>query len=122
MEKSWKQSKWFYGVLGAAAGFLNGLFGAGGGVAVVPLLEWSGLESKKALATSIAVILPLCVFSALFYLRGITPPWQEALWYLPLGIVGAILGAKFLQKVDNRLLRRIFGGIILASAVRLWLR
>ena len=33
MEKSWKQSKWFYGVLGAAAGFLNGLFGAGGGVA-----------------------------------------------------------------------------------------
>ena len=122
MEKSWKQSKWFYGVLGAAAGFLNGLFGAGGGVAVVPLLEWSGLESKKAHATSIAVILPLCVFSALFYLRGITPPWQEALWYLPLGNVGAILGAKFLQKVDNRLLRRIFGGIILASAVRLWLR
>lgn len=119
MEKSWKQSKWFYGVLGAAAGFLNGLFGAGGGVAVVPLLEWSGLESKKAHATSIAVILPLCVFSALFYLRGITPPWQEALWYLPLGIVGAVLGAKFLQKVDNRLLRRIFGGIILASAVRL---
>ena len=91
-------------------------------MAVVPLLEWSGLESKKAHATSIAVILPLCVFSALFYLRGITPPWQEALWYLPLGIVGAILGAKFLQKVDNRLLRRIFGGIILASAVRLWLR
>ena len=122
MEKSWKQSKWFYGVLGAAAGFLNGLFGAGGGVAVVPLLEWSGLESKKAHATSIAVILPLCVFSALFYLRGITPPWQEALWYLPLGFVGAVLGAKFLQKVDNRLLRRIFGGIILASAVRLWLR
>ena len=122
MEKSWKQSKWFYGVLGAAAGFLNGLFGAGGGVAVVPLLEWSGLESKKAHATSIAVILPLCVFSALFYLRGITPPWQEALWYLPLCIVGAVLGAKFLQKVDNRLLRRIFGGIILASAVRLWLR
>ena len=122
MEKSWKQSKWFYGVLGAPAGFLNGLFGAGGGVAVVPLLEWSGLESKKAHATSIAVILPLCVFSALFYLRGITPPWQEALWYLPLGIVGAVLGAKFLQKVDNRLLRRIFGGIILASAVRLWLR
>ena len=122
MEKSWKQSKWFYGVLGAAAGFLNGLFGAGGGVAVVPLLEWSGLESTKAHATSIAVILPLCVFSALFYLRGITPPWQEAPWYLPLGIVGAVLGAKFLQKVDNRLLRRIFGGIILASAVRLWLR
>ena len=122
MEKSWIQSKWVYVVLGAAAGFLNGLFGAGGGVAVVPLLEWSGLESKKAHATSIAVILPLCVFSALFYLRGITPPWQEALWYLPLGIVGAVLGAKFLQKVDNRLLRRIFGGIILASAVRLWLR
>ena len=122
LKKEWKQSRWFYGLLGAAAGFLNGLFGAGGGVAVVPLLEWSGLESKKAHATSIAVILPLCLFSAVFYLRGIEAPWQEALWYLPLGIAGAVIGAKLLKKVDNRLLRRIFGGVILASAVRLWLR
>lgn len=122
MKKNWKQTPWFYSLLGAIAGFLNGLFGAGGGVAVVPLLEWSGLESKKAHATSIAVILPLCVFSALIYLRGITPPWQEALLYLPLGLAGAAVGAKLLQKMDNRLLRRIFGGIILASAVRLWLR
>lgn len=116
------KSAWYYALVGAAAGFLNGLFGAGGGTVVVPLLEKSGLESKKAHATSIAVILPLSLVSALLYLRGITPPWGEAAALLPLGILGAVLGAKLLLKVDNRLLQRIFGGLILASAVRLWLR
>ena len=101
---------------------MHGLFGAGGGTVVVPLLEKSGLESKKAHATSIAVILPLSLVSALLYLRGITPPWGEAAALLPLGILGAVLGAKLLLKVDSRLLQRICGGLILASAVRLWLR
>lgn len=117
-----RKKAWFYSLLGAAAGFLNGLFGAGGGVAVVPLLERAGVESKKAHATSIAIILPLSVFSALLYLRGVTPRWGEALRYLPMGIVGAVLGAWLLKRIDNRLLRRIFGCMILLSAVRLWFR
>ena len=117
-----KRKTWYFCLLGAAAGFLNGLFGAGGGVAVVPMLEMAGIESKKAHATSIAIILPLSVFSAVFYLWGTTPHWGEALTYLPLGAVGAVIGAWLLKKIDNNLLRRIFGGVILASAVRLWLR
>ena len=114
--------RWYCALVGAAAGFLNGLFGAGGGTVVVPLLEHSGLEAKKAHATSIAVILPLSLVSALLYLRGIAAPWGEAAALLPLGIVGAVVGAKLLLRVDNRLLRKIFGVLILASAVRLWLR
>ena len=114
-----KRKPWFFCLLGAAAGFLNGLFGAGGGVAVVPMLEMAGIESKKAHATSIAIILPLSVFSAVFYLWGTTPRWGEALTYLPLG---AAIGAWLLKRIDNNVLRRIFGGVILASAVRLWFR
>ena len=117
-----KGKKWLFGAAGAAAGFLNGLFGAGGGTVVVPLLEKAGLESKKAHATSIAVILPLSAFSALLYLWGTSPQWGTALSYLPLGAVGAAVGAWLLKKIDNNLLRRIFGGVILASAVRLWFR
>ncbi len=57
--------------LSAVGGFLsgavNGLLGAGGGMIAVPMLaKWSG--SEKSHATSVAVILPICVFSSILYL------------------------------------------------------
>ena len=61
---------------GSITGLLNGLFGSGGGMVAVPLLEHSGLEPAKAHATSIAVILPLTALSAgsyLFPARWICP-------------------------------------------------
>ena len=49
---------------GAAAGLINGLLGAGGGMVLVPLLVgWCGLEDKKAIATAISIILPLSLTS-----------------------------------------------------------
>ena len=108
--------------IGTGAGLLNGFFGAGGGTLLVPALEWLGLDSKKAHATSIAVILPLSVVSALFYMGQISVPWQQALWYIPGGIVGALIGTKLLPRISNQLLHKIFGAIIIASAVRLWMR
>ena len=51
---------------GGVTGLLNGLFGSGGGMVAVPLLEHGGLEPARAHATSIAVILPLSrIFGAL---------------------------------------------------------
>ena len=49
---------------GALAGFINGFFGAGGGMVLVPLLIWlCRLEDKAAFSSAIAVILPLCIVS-----------------------------------------------------------
>lgn len=117
-----KKQKWYYVLLGAVAGVLNGLFGAGGGVAVVPMLEKAGIEPKKAHATSISIILPLSLLSGIAYLVGGHIPVAETLWYLPLGIVGAILGGWLLKKMSNDLLRRIFGIIIIFSAVRILIK
>ena len=46
---------------GAAAGLTNGFFGGGGGSVLVPMLtRVCGLDQRRAFATSVAVILPLC--------------------------------------------------------------
>ena len=51
-------------LVGSLAGILNGLFGAGGGLVLVPFFtHWLKLEEKQAFATSIAVILPLRFFA-----------------------------------------------------------
>ena len=64
------QAKTKYALSGTAAGLVNGLFGGGGGMVLVPLLNgWCGLAGKQAFATCVAAILPLSAVSA----AGILP-------------------------------------------------
>lgn len=106
---------------GAAAGIFNGLFGSGGGTVLVPLLKKSGIPPKSAHAMSVAVILPVSIFSALLYSKeGYS--LLAALPYLPGGLAGAALGAKLLPHIPQKTLQQVFGLLILFSAVRLWMR
>ena len=106
-------------LMGLVCGLLNGLFGSGGGVAAVPMLEETGLEAKKSHATSVALIFVLSIATTISYLMGDKLDFGLALQYIPYGVVGAAAGALLLKKIPNSLLRRIFGIIILAAAVRI---
>ena len=105
--------------MGLICGLLNGMFGSGGGVAAVPMLEGSGLEAKKSHATSVALIFVLSIATTISYLLGDKLDFGIALQYAPYGVVGAVAGAVLLKRMPNSLLRRMFGVIILAAAVRI---
>ena len=121
MEERKKHGKLRYGILGFCSGILNGLFGAGGGVLVVPCLEAFGHPSKKAHATSIAIILPASLISTVLYgLRGALD-LPTALSYLPGGLIGAGIGAFLLPKINNRWLKAFFALLIIAGALRILL-
>ncbi|MCL2018464.1 MAG: sulfite exporter TauE/SafE family protein [Oscillospiraceae bacterium] len=106
-------------LIGTLSGVLNGLFGSGGGVVAVPLLRLFGLEAKKSHATSVALIFFLSLMSVIAYSLKNNLEWKIALGFIPWGIAGAVLGALLLKKVPNTLLRRIFGLVVLISAVRI---
>lgn len=108
-----------YLIAGGLAGVANGLFGAGGGLVLVPLLiGWIGMEEKKAFATSVAIILHLSVASYItFCLQG-GDVWADALPYLIGGIIGGLLSAKFFKKIPAVWLHRLFGGLILYGGVK----
>lgn len=107
-------------ILGIISGFLNGLFGSGGGVAVVPLLENMNIEAKKSHATSIAIILPLTVISSVSYIfNGIKVNFYELLYLIPFGLVGAYIGCKLLNKIQNNVIQKIFAVIIIISGFRM---
>jgi len=108
-----------YAVTGALAGAANGFFGAGGGMFLVPLLaSWSKLEERRAFATSVAVILPLSMVSAVIYfMRGginFTSAWP----YLVGGALGGVIAGKVFKKLDMVWLRRVFGAFILYGGIR----
>lgn len=113
------QDKFKYALSGAAAGAANGLFGAGGGMILVPLLtRWAGLEDKKAFATSISIIAPLCLVSIAVYCIQGSMDFMQALPYLIGGFFGGLIGGKLFQRVPAKFLHRALGIIILYGGVR----
>lgn len=105
-------------VSGALAGVANGLFGAGGGMILVPLLtRWAGLEDRRAFATAISIILPLCLVSLAVYARqgALTVAWP----YLAGGFAGGLLGGLLLRHIPAGWLHRALGLVILYGGFRL---
>ncbi|NLN14949.1 MAG: sulfite exporter TauE/SafE family protein [Tissierellia bacterium] len=109
--------------IGAAAGLLNGLFGSGGGTIVVPALVFiMKLKDYKAHATAIPIILPLSIISVIIYLLNNKVPIKIALMVMVGGLMGSYIGAKFLNKIPVKYLRKIFGSVIIYTALRMILR
>jgi len=122
MKKGWILKNRILMIGGAAAGFVNGLLGAAGGMLAVPALRKSGLPTKESHAGAIAVIMPLSAASGAMYLLGGKVALADALPYLPGGIIGAVIGALFLRKIKPALLRKIFGGFAIWAGLRLGFR
>jgi len=107
-------------LIGSIAGFLNGLFGAGGGALVVPASQrFLKVDTHKAHATAVAVMLPLSVVSLFVYARNLEPNWAAIITLAIAGSIGGFIGAKFLRKLSAKVLRKIFGAFIIAAAVRM---
>jgi uncharacterized membrane protein YfcA len=111
--------KFYFYILGIVTGFANGLFGSGGGIIAVPMLEHAKLEQKKAHATSISLTLPLSIISAVIYGSKSSIDWSYMLPLIPAGLLGAVAGSIYLKRISNILLRRIFGGILIISGLRM---
>lgn len=111
--------KYRYLCTGALAGLTNGLFGAGGGLFLVPLLSrWCGLSTRAAFATSVAIIFPLSIVSAVLYYQNGTLSIGAALPYLIGGAIGGLIAGRIFQNMKMLWLRRIFGLLILYGGIR----
>ncbi len=108
---------------GAAAGLANGLFGAGGGMLLLPLLErLTDLSPRERFATSVCIILPLSLVSAaVYWLRGGAFS-GEAVPYLIGGALGGLAAGLLLKRLPTKLLHRVMGVLILWGGLRLLLQ
>lgn len=107
---------------GLIAGFANGLLGAGGGMLAVPALQKSGLGRKEAHANSVAVIMPLSLFSAVLYLVNGSVTVSDALLFVPWGLIGAAVGTFLLRKLPDKWIRRLFAVFMIWAGIRLLTR
>lgn len=115
----------FFGVLAAfCAGIVNGMLGTGGGIILVFWLarimnEERGFNPKDVFATVIAIILPMSVVSLIVYLKGGSIDFKEAFAYLPSGAIGGILGAMLLEKINVKVLKKVFALMVVYAGVKM---
>ena len=103
---------------GAAAGAVNGLFGAGGGMVLVPLLSRkTEFEGSEVFSSSVLIILPISLVS-LGISTGWQLPWSQAWPYLAGGIPGGILAAIVSKRIPVVWLHRILGAMICYGGIR----
>ncbi|MDO5400420.1 MAG: sulfite exporter TauE/SafE family protein [Eubacteriales bacterium] len=111
-----------YVLAGAGAGAVTGLFGAGGGMVLIPLLTLcTDLREEELFPASISVILPICVVSLGATALSGALPWREALPYLLGSAAGGLLAGKYGGKIPAVWLHRGLGILILWGGFRyLW--
>lgn len=105
--------------VGLGAGVLSGLIGIGGGVVIIPALVALGLTQREASGTSLAaLLLPVGILGVIEYARrGEVNTGYGA--GIAVGLLVGIFGGAILAgRLDNTLLQRVFGVILLALAVR----
>ena len=107
-------------IIGLFTGFVNGIFGSGGGTLLVPILNnIVKIEEHKSHATALAIIVFLTSASSVIYISKGTYDISLTLKVAIGSTVGGILGAKLLSKVTGKFLRITFGTIMIIAAIRM---
>jgi uncharacterized membrane protein YfcA len=108
-------------VVGFAAGFINTLAGSGS-LLTLPILILLGLPANVANGTNrVGVVLQNIVAVATFRQRGVLPLAGSWKLILP-SVVGAVIGAELAVDLDEALLRRTIGVLMLVLLVVMLLK
>ena len=113
--------KFLLSLAASAAGAINGLFGAGGGLVLVPLLgERVGLREQERFPSSIAIMAPVCIVSLLISGHwGLT--FGQLFPYLLGSTIGGVAAGLLGRKIPQAWLHRFLGIVILWGGIRfLW--
>ena len=106
-------------LIGAATGAVSGMFGIGGGILVIPAMVYIyGFSQKMATGTSLGMLLPpIGIMAFLQYYRSGLVSVPAALLLVAGFLAGSYLSAGYAIGLPDILLKRAFGGLLIAMGV-----
>ena len=110
-------------IIGLLAGILSGLVGVGGGIIMVPLLVLLvGFSQHQAQGTSLTVLLvPVTAVAVFNYYKEGYVNWKYAMVIAVFFVVGSFFGSKLAVDLDQKMLKKIFGIVLLFIAGKMLL-
>jgi uncharacterized protein len=109
-------------MLSIAAGFVGAMSGMGGGVVLIPALTFFGLDIKRAIAISIVSVIATSSGAAAAYVRDRITNVKIGMFLEMFTMLGALTGASITLASGRRTLFLVFGIVLLASWVSLWIQ
>lgn len=114
---------------GCVAGVMAGLFGIGGGIVIVPVLELTleylgvnpAIRMHVAVATSLATIIPTSLSSARAHHRRDAVDFAIVKRWAFFVLLGALLGSWVAAQVDSRVLALVFASFAVLVALKMLL-
>ena len=108
-------------IIGILSGLLAGVFGVGGAIIVIPALVFIlGLSQHDAQGTSLAFMLPpVGILATWNYWKAGHVNWKFALVLSLTFVVGAYLGSQLSVNISDKILRRIFGVLLIIMALKM---
>lgn len=108
-------------LIGVLAGIVSGFIGIGGGIIIVPgLIYLTGLTQIQAQGTSLALMLPpIGILAFMHYYKQGNVDLKVAGIVAVTFIIGGFFGAKLAHKIDQNIVKIIFGVLMLLIAIKM---
>src|SRR5690606_5822789 len=108
-------------IIGLLAGMFSGMFGIGGGLIMIPFLVFAlGFTQHEAQGTSLAVLaVPVTFWAAYNYYDAGHVNWKYEVVIAVTFIVGRYLGSKLAISIDQNVLKKIFGVVLILAAFKM---
>jgi len=115
-------SFWLLAAVSVAAGFVGAMSGMGGGIVLIPVLTFLGVDIKHAIAISIVSVIATSSGAASAYVREHITNLKIGMFLEMFTILGALTGASITLVSAQRPLVILFGIVLLASWATLFVR
>jgi uncharacterized membrane protein YfcA len=107
-------------LVSVVAGFVGAMSGMGGGVILIPVLTFFGMDIKHAIAVSIVSVIATSSGSASAYVRDRITNLKVGMFLEMFTIIGALAGAAITLIAGRRILFILFGIVLLSSWIALF--
>ncbi len=110
---------WLWSALaGTASGILGAMGMGGGGILIIYLTLFAGVEQGMAQGINLLFFIPSAVIALIIYWKKKLIDWKTAFLCSSLGVVGALAGAWLSTIIDGAILGKLFGVLLLIMGIK----
>lgn len=106
-----------YGLAGVVGGVLGGM-GMGGGTLLIPILTiFFDMEQIVSQGINLISFIPMAVVALIIHFKNKLVKLKKTFFIIASGIVTCIVGCFIAKNISGDLLKRIFGGFLVALSI-----
>lgn len=104
-------------IVGLLSGFLGSIGIGGGSVLIIYLTLFCEMNQLKAQGINLMFFIPVAITGLIFHLKNKLVDWKKAVPLIIFGLIGVTVGYFLSKKIDETMIRKIFGAFLLFLAL-----